>query len=134
MPIVTNVWSPNTCRCSFVVNLDTDLPPEQIDFIFQSVVRNCGEHGPLTGVALLVAAHSDNRRMNNVLAEAQKIQPALLPQNYLWSFDSSRVLHVSFELSKDPRLESGVVLSNAERGALRARVNSPSGPGKVSVT
>ena len=129
----TKVWTPNTCDCSFVVNVNTDLPSELIDFIFVEVLRNDGLHGVLTGAALLTAAHNDNRLMNNVLREALKIQPSLIPGNYFFSFDSKRILNVSFALAEGNN-GPGAILSNAKKATLREAVNALFGLEKVNVT
>lgn len=133
MPIVTRVWSPNTCTCSFVVNLNTDLPSDLIDFIFVAVLRNDGLHGPLMGAALLVAAHDDNKLMNAVWGEVEKLQPAILGRNFLFDFDVDRNLEVSFELVEG-KGGPGVVLTEAEKTSLRSTVDARFGAGKVSVT
>ena len=134
MPLVSRIWSPNTCNCSFVVNLNTDLPDNLIDFIFVSVIRDDGLHGPLAGAALLIAAHNDNKLMNDVLREAEKIQPALLHDNYLFDFDVSRVLRVSFVFSEDIKTGPGVILNSSEKSSLRTEVDARFGVGRVVIT
>ncbi len=89
-------WSPDTCGCVLEYEWDDAQDENTRQVMFKRVVKRCSSHSLLSGVDVYNEVVSENTRKNIVLAEAQKVFPELIPENYNWSFDKDRKLKVGF--------------------------------------
>lgn len=134
--IKTTRWKPDTCGCVIHYQWDSEATPETRTF---SVVEQipCPAHAGLPDMqAQYDAVCGENGRKNQFLAGALEgisqlrettADGAVVLKNgvsFNWSWDQSRVLHVSF---------SGISLSAQQRNTLQTIADNRFGPGNVVV-
>lgn len=123
MAVRTTRWSPDTCPCIVEFSWDDSVSADARTHSYHDTVQTCPEHGALAGSALFDTVFSENRRKNVTLFLAQQIEASITGEDFLWLFDSERVLEVNF----------GERLTAVQKQELQAACNIQFGPGLVRV-
>ncbi len=125
MSLKTNRWSFDTCGCVVRYSWETTDAPSDRVHAFTDVEITCVEHSDKVGIVLYNAAVDENQRKNITQGVAQGIQANLTRDVYVWSFDASRVLLVSFDDS--------VSVNNPTKASIQSACDLQFGPNKVRV-
>ena len=122
----TTIWRPDTCGCKLEYEWDADEPEETRTHKFKTLHVKCNAHKNIADSDVYDVVRDENTRKNKVYKYAKVLLTSLEPQEilekYIWSFDSSRVLHVSF-----------IGTTTAQKNQIRSICNSELGVGKVVV-
>ena len=119
----TTRWSPDTCGCVLEYEWDDAQDENVRSHSFLAVIAKCPAHESLSGVALYNQVLNENQRKNRVFAKAQETNPSITLDDYVWSFNKSRTLEVSF-LGKMTGAQKKDLQSECDRlhGANKVRV------------
>lgn len=99
--INTTQWTPDTCKCVFVYEWNTD-EPEATRVHTPISVNTCTIHTQLTDAPSAYAAVlQENTGKNRAYNDACLAVPALLPENFAYSFDDSRNLIITLQNVSD---------------------------------
>lgn len=119
------VWEPDTCPgATQGQGCRIKYEGRQTPIGYRGYERACSAHRLIAGsVTHHAVVHEENIRKNTAFNEAEKLEPLLLPEDMLWSFDPSRHLTVDFQgkLNADGRL------------ALQLQLDTISGAGRATV-
>lgn len=116
-------WSPDTCGCKIEYEWDTELDGLQRVHTWVNTVRTCAAHTAHSGPPLYVVVHEENTRKNWMLGILEASFPEMPKggEQYAWSFDADRVLHVQL-----PKGTTGT-----QRNQMKAAADIQFGPGLV---
>lgn len=125
MAIKTTRWHFDHCPCVLDFTWDNEVSLELQTQTWAATQVVGPEHRAFSGPALYAVVTEENTRKNLVLGLAQDQLPAILAENYRYSFDASRHLTVSF---------AGIVVSNGIKGLVQSAADIQFGPGLVNIT
>jgi len=120
----TTRWSPDTCGCTLEYEWDDAEPEELRTHNFKQTINRCSSHDSLTGQNLYIQVLSENTRKNKVLAIAQQVNSEIKNDGYNWSFDTNRVLKISF---------LNIPISPAQKAQILNLIEQELGQGLVEV-
>ena len=132
--IRTQLWTPDTCAspstgdaCQLEETWDDALPPLTRTHDFKLARKLCSRHAATHGAnhaAAFAANYDENKRKNITFSIAVGVKNTVLPEQFVWSFDASAVLRVTF----------GSALTTNQRNQLQAAADVQFGAGKVVVS
>ena len=99
MSLQTTRWSPDTCPCILEYTWDDTISVISRTHIFKDVIKACSFHIGLIGESHYLEVLSENQRKNLVLKLINSVVSDVDLSEYIWTFDLSRILEVSFTRS-----------------------------------
>ena len=117
-------WGPDTCGCILEYEWDDTQDETTRTHTFKRAIQLCDYHKALPANEAYNAVTSENTRKNIAFDIVEKRHSEVTPDNYLWFFDTGRVLQVSL---------IGIALPAAAKAGLQTAFDTKFGAGKAKV-
>jgi hypothetical protein len=95
MVLNVTTWSPDTCDCVIEYEWDDAQDEKTRVHIAKAILKDCGLHKkPKDKDGHFATVLEENQRKNLTFGTLQEDVSDLSPDEYVWSFDDKRILHV----------------------------------------
>ena len=106
MVLTSAIWSFDTCGCIIEYEWDTEQDENSRVHRARTIIKDCGLHGKTKDKhEHFDVVLEENQRKNISLGIIQEEDPSVTPDQYEWSFDEKRNLHIKLkrELTADKK-------------------------------
>jgi hypothetical protein len=102
MVLNVTTWSPDTCDCVIEYEWDDSQDESSRIHIAKAILKDCGLHKKTKDrFEHYDIVMEENTRKNISFGLIQEEEPTLTPNEYDWSFDAKRDLHIKLKRTID---------------------------------